>query len=83
MDLLPLQLARIRLPGSAGLLSVLGAAGPGTTSSVRCFMAWPVRVMLSSSILWATITRWSWQPCYMGTCLGGDFLPALQCVHCH
>ena len=31
MGLPPLLLARMRLPGSAGLLSLLGVAGPGTT----------------------------------------------------
>ena len=57
-------LARMRLPGSAGLLSVLGVAGPGATFSVRCFMAWPAQVMLSSTILLVTVTRWSWLQCY-------------------
>ena len=53
------QLARMRLPGSAGLLSALGAAGLGTIFWVRCFMASSVQVGLSSTIPWATVTRWS------------------------
>ena len=55
VDLPPSLLARMRLPGSAGLLSVLGVAGLGTTFSARCFMAWTARVMLFSMILPVTV----------------------------
>ena len=63
----------MRLPGSAGLLSVLGVAGLGTTFSARCFIAWLARVMLFSMILLVTVTRIGCRA--VGSCLGGDFLP--------
>ena len=53
----------MRLPGSAGLLSVLGAAGQGTTFWALCFMVLPALVMLFSATLWVTVTRWNWLPC--------------------
>ena len=68
MGLPPFLLARMRLPGSAGLLSVLGVAGLRTIFSARCFMAWPVQVMLFSTILLVTVTRWSWLQCYGHLC---------------
>ena len=55
MVLPPFSLARMRLPGSAGLLSGLGAAGLGTTFWALCFMALPVLVMLFSTTLLAIV----------------------------
>ena len=59
---------RMRLPGSAGLLSVLGIAGPVTTFWALYFMALPVLVMLFSTTLLVIITRWNWLPCYGHLC---------------
>ena len=66
----------MRLPGSAGLLSLLGAAGPGTTFWALCFMVLPDLVILFSTTLWVTVTRWNWLPC-SGPLFGWRFLAHL------